>query len=222
MSTYKKYSIIILSIVIQSFIPVLFAQESNSGKSRENWLKIWMVHPASKWDDAFLLGNGRLGAMIFGGIEQERIQLNEESVWAGRKQEYRNPQSQEGLKEVRNLLALLRKSTLHNLFDTHPPFQIDGNFGATAGITEMLLQSHAGEIQLLPALPSAWQNGYIHGLCARGGFEVNIDWKNGELESAMIISKLGNNCQVRYGDTLISFQTEKGKHYKLNYKLEGY
>ncbi len=123
---------------------------------------------------------------------------------------------QDGEAAYENLLELLRKSTLHNLFDTHPPFQIDGNFGATAGITEMLLQSHAGEIHLLPALPSAWKTGHIHGLCARGGFEVDIDWEDGKLRKATIVSKLGNNCIIRYGDLVITLKTEKGKKYLLN------
>lgn len=86
---------------------------------------------------------------------------------------------------------LLKNGTLDNLWDTHAPFQIDGNFGGTAGITEMLLQSHMGFIQLLPALPDAWANGSISGICAKGNFEVSVSWKEGQLEKAIIHSKSG-------------------------------
>jgi alpha-L-fucosidase 2 len=125
----------------------------------------------------------------------------------------------EGKRAYENVLALLRKSTLPNLFDTHPPFQIDGNFGGTAGITEMLLQSHAGEIELLPALPAAWQEGHIHGLCARGGFVVDIDWEKGKLKQARIVSKLGNPCKVRFGEKRVMLNIDKGTAITLDGEL---
>ena len=115
---------------------------------------------------------------------------------------------------------LLKNGTLDNLWDTHAPFQIDGNFGGTAGVTEMLLQSHMGFIQLLPALPDAWRNGSITGICAKGNFEVSISWKEGKLEKATFLSKSGAPCKVKYGDDELMFKTTKGKIYEVVLKKD--
>ncbi len=108
-----------------------------------------------------------------------------------------------------------------NLWDAHPPFQIDGNFGFTSGIAEMLLQSHNNEIQLLPALPSQWSTGHANGLCARGNFTVTqMNWSNGALTGVTIKSNSGKVCNVRYGNKTISFQTTPGGTYQLNGSLQ--
>jgi alpha-L-fucosidase 2 len=136
----------------------------------------------------------------------------------------------DGDEASKHVREISRTSTHDGLLDDHPPFQIDGNFGATPGITEMLVQSHAGEIHLLPALPSSWPEGSIHGVCARGGFEVSISWSSGYLIRGSIKSKLGWECVLwsnkdfyvtETGECLtkaaqfISFHTRIGGKYRI-------
>jgi alpha-L-fucosidase 2 len=133
---------------------------------------------------------------------------------------------QDGDHAYKLLSVLMSKKTLPNLFDNHPPFQIDGNFGATAAIAEMLLQSQtlnadgSYEIQLLPSLPTALPEGSVTGLCARGGFVIDLAWKDGKVTSAKVLSKNGGKLNLRAGELQFSAQTKAGENIYLNQYLK--
>ena len=110
--------------------------------------------------------------------------------------------------------------TYPDMFDAHPPFQIDGNFGGTSAISEMLLQSQTGEIELLPALPSAWPAGHVTGLRARGGFEIDLAWDGGKLTNVKIKSVGGRTATVRYGDRTTEIKLKSGGTVQLNAELQ--
>ena len=113
------------------------------------------------------------------------------------------------------LKTLLKEGTVENLWDIHPPFQIDGNFGGAAGICEMLIQSHEGFIDILPALPAAWANGSFSGLMARGNFEVSAEWENSIVTALHILSKSGGQCAIRFNGKLHTFDTQLGQSFDL-------
>lgn len=114
----------------------------------------------------------------------------------------------------------IRGGSYPNLFDAHPPFQIDGNFGGASGILEMLLQSHLDKIELLPALPDALPHGKVKGIVARGGFELAFTWKNMILQEVEVLSKKGLPCILEYNNKSIEFETESGKTYKFDADLK--
>ncbi len=126
----------------------------------------------------------------------------------------------EGDRAHKLLTELLTGSTLPNLLDTCPPFQIDGNFGGTAGIAEMLLQSHTGEIELLPALPAAWPAGSVSGLRARGGVEVALKWRGGILEEAALLARKDGEFTVRLGSQVRALALKAGEKIRLGSALE--
>ncbi len=138
----------------------------------------------------------------------------------------------DGKRVGENIAALLGHSTSISMLDMHPPFQIDGNFGGGAGIAEAILQSHSGEICLLPAVPEDWESGSVRGIVARGGFELSFEWSAGKVKNLKILSKCGNICRIvgtglsvsccgeavqvsDNGDT-VTFETEKDKIYIVN------
>ena len=181
---------------------------------------LWAVFPGNEinWEETSQFMKAARQSLIYRGDAATGWSLGWKlNLWA------RFKEGDHAYKLLQMLLTPAEKGgagSYHNLFDAHPPFQIDGNFGGAAGIGEMLVQSHTKYLDILPALPSALPNGSVKGICGRGGFQLNIDWKDGRLQSVELFSLAGKDCLMRYKDKVISFKTEKGKRYKLNGNLE--
>lgn len=179
---------------------------------------LWGVHPGNDitWDTPDMMKAARQ-SLIYRGDEGTGWSLAWKiNFWA------RFKDGDHAMEMVKMLISPASKGggAYVNLFDAHPPFQIDGNFGGAAGIGEMLLQSHTQFVEVLPALPADIPTGQVKGICARGGFELNFKWDKGALTELEIYSKAGNVCLLRYGNKITSIATQKGATYKLNGDLE--
>lgn len=181
---------------------------------------LWGVYPGSEinWEETPQLMKAARQSLIYRGDAATGWSLGWKiNLWA------RFKDGDHAFKLLQTLLSpasIGGAGSYPNLFDAHPPFQIDGNFGGAAGIGEMLLQSHTKYIDLLPALPLLLPYGEVKGLCARGDFVCNLKWNNGKLQQVEIVSKAGNNCFLRYNGKTVNLKTERGKTYRLNSNLQ--
>lgn len=180
---------------------------------------LWGVYPGNDitWDSNAKMMNAAKQSLLYRGDEATGWSLAWKiNFWA------RFKEGDHVMKLIKMLIKPVNNSagSYLNLFDAHPPFQIDGNFGASAGIAEMLVQSHEGYLDILPALPTELSFGAVKGICARGGFELNLNWKNGLLTSLEIKSKAGGVCKIRYKNQEINMDTKAGEIYKLNGNLK--
>ena len=182
---------------------------------------LWAVYPGSEinWEQTPQLMKAARQSLLYRGDAATGWSLAWKiNLW---------DRFEDGNHAFKLIRMLLSPASIHgegsypNLFDAHPPFQIDGNLGGAAGIGEMLLQSDTKYIDLLPALPSALPDGEVKGLCARGGFVINLKWENGKLQQVELFSKAGQPCLLRYHDKVVELKTEKGKTYKFDGQLNG-
>lgn len=179
---------------------------------------LWGVHPGNDitWEDQPELMKAARQSLLYRGDEGTGWSLAWKiNFWA------RFREGDHAMKMVQMLMRPAGNAggSYLNLFDAHPPFQIDGNFGGAAGIAEMLLQSHTRYIDILPALPAAIPAGELNGICARGGFVLNIRWKNNELENLEIWSAKGGSCMLRYKGKVVAVTARPGQVYQFNHAL---
>jgi alpha-L-fucosidase 2 len=184
---------------------------------------LWGVYPGTDitWNDSTLMKAARQSLLYRGDSGTGWSLAWKVNCWA------RFKESDHALLILKTLLqpaydkrGIERGGVYNNLFDAHPPFQIDGNFGGAAGIAEMLIQSHTGTIELLPALPAELPNGEVKGICARGGFVLNITWQQGKLQQVTVLSTTGNTCRLKYGAQQIQFAAKKNEAYTFDGSLK--
>lgn len=180
---------------------------------------LWGMYPGNEinYDATPEVMNAAKQSLLFRGDEATGWSLGWKiNCWA------RFKDAEHALTMVKMLLSPVKggAGSYPNLFDAHPPFQIDGNFGGAAGIGEMLLQSHTGFIDVLPALPAAFANGEVKGICARGGFVLDMKWNGGKLQQLKVVSKAGNNLLIRYQGKVIEVKTKTNGIYIFNGMLK--
>ena len=185
---------------------------------------LWAVFPGTDitWEDPTMMRAAKQSLLYRGDDATGWSLAWKTNLWARFKDgEHAMLLAQRLLSNAEDENSVVEKSGVYkNLFDAHPPFQIDGNFGGAAGFAEMLVQSHMGYIDILPALPKDLQTGMVKGLMARGGFELALVWENTKLKKLLVYSKAGADCELRYGKKRIVFKTEKGKKYLFNGDLQ--
>ena len=173
---------------------------------------MYAIHPGSQYS---LLHTPELAAAAKKSLDYRIAHGGGHTGWSAAWLISQYARLQEADNAKHSLETVLAKSTSPNLFGQHPPFQMDANFGYTAGVAEMLLQSHTEVIQLLPALPAAWKNGWIRGLRARGGYTVDMEWTDGKLTSATIQADQDGNAKIAYGEQVQEVSFREGESKKL-------
>jgi alpha-L-fucosidase 2 len=179
---------------------------------------LWGMYPGSEinWDENPAMMNAAKQSLLYRGDAATGWSLGWKiNCWA------RFKDGDHTFKMIQMLMSPVKggAGSYPNLFDAHPPFQIDGNFGGAAGIGEMLLQSHTKFIDILPALPGALPDGEVKGICARGGFVIDMKWSDGKLEKIVVVSKAGMPLLLRYNGLVKNIKTEKNSIYTFNGSL---